>query len=355
MLFITSYTMNSRIGKMINLHKLEPMVSTIIIGGFFALAIAPTLFVIWFVQLSPDSVLFYYVSKRHVISITLAFVAYYIITVLIMDNSHLQVPKASVLKMHPGMWNIAHRHLSAHFDYFPVTCVPWSDDAKLDPTRQYIFGVHPHGIHCWPLNVLAFEGGPFDKVFPGLTGKNLTGLCATVLFKLPIVRELFLMMRYIDARREVANACLLEGQSIYVCTGGEQESMETKVGEDIVVLSKRKGFVRLALSHGADLVPVYGAGVSDLYTTYSFMDRIRKKVQKSFGVALPIFHGRWGTPLPYKVPLRILIGEPIATPTPLVKGAQVDPKLVDEYHLKYITALKAMHAKHVKDRTLKVM
>ena len=33
------------------------------------------------------------------------------------------------------------------------------------------------------------------------------------------------------------------------------------------MLERRKGFVRLAVAHGAALVPVFGAGVTDLYTT----------------------------------------------------------------------------------------
>jgi hypothetical protein len=38
-----------------------------------------------------------------------------------------------------------------------------------------------------------------------------------------------------------------------------------------VVLLGRQGFVRLALSWGCPLVPVYGVGVTDLYTTYTFL------------------------------------------------------------------------------------
>jgi hypothetical protein len=40
----------------------------------------------------------------------------------------------------------------SHFDYFPMTIVPWSGAAaRLDAGEdaQYVFGVHPHGIHCW--------------------------------------------------------------------------------------------------------------------------------------------------------------------------------------------------------------
>lgn len=131
--------------------------------------------------------------------------------------------------------------------------------------------------------------------------------------------------------------------------------MYTTKGRDIVVLKKRKGFIRLALSHGADIVPVCGIGNSDTYRTYDFMIKQRMWLQKNAGIALPIFHGRAFTPLPYKVPIKVLIGEPIKTPEPKVRGKRPDEALVDEYHAKYIAALKDLHAKHVSDRVLEIM
>ena len=131
--------------------------------------------------------------------------------------------------------------------------------------------------------------------------------------------------------------------------------MYTTKGRDIVVLKKRRGFIRLALSYGVDIVPVFGVGNSDTYTTYGFMAKQRQWLQKRFGVALPIFHGRYFTPLPYKVPIKTLIGEPIPTPKPKVKGEKPSDELVDKYHAMYIDALKKLHAEHVHDRVLQIM
>jgi hypothetical protein len=101
-----------------------------------------------------------------------------------------------------------------------------------------------------------------------------------------------------------------------------------------------------------DLVPVFGVGNTDTYKTYAFGLKYRLWLQKKFGIALPIFHGRWFTPLQYPVSMKILIGKPIQTPKPQIMGAKPDDRLVDEYHAKYVEALKEMHAKHVHDRTL---
>lgn len=133
--------------------------------------------------------------------------------------------------------------------------------------------MHPHGIHCWPLNVFAFVTSAFYDAFPGMP---VTGVAATVMFKLPVIRELFLTMHYRDAGRSTCEKVLKgskenggKGTSLFICTGGEAESLQSETGKDKVVLKGRVGFVRLALSWGCPLVPVYGLGVTDLYTTYT--------------------------------------------------------------------------------------
>ena len=127
----------------------------------------------------------------------------------------------------------------------------------------------------------------------------------------------------------------------------------TSRGQDIVVLSKRKGFIRLALSYGADLVPVFGQNTTDTFVTYPEKFGFRHWVQKRLRISIELYRGKWGTPLPFRdKPQRILIGKPIPTPQPAILGAKPDDKLVDEYHAKYVAALKELHDKHVKDRPL---
>lgn len=244
----------------------------------------------------------------------------YVVRILIFYKTHVTVENASPLLPRNAIERAAAKFLGSALEYFPMSCVPWARDASLPTSRQYVFGVHPHGIHCMPLGIFTTKGSEFDRVFPCLVGSKLTGLAATIIFKLPLVREFFIYMGYVDASRSVANEVLACGRSVFVCTGGEAESMLTTVGEDIVVLKRRKGFVRLALAHGADLVPVFGVGNTDLYKTYAFLGGFRRWLQKNFGVALPIFHGRFLSPLPFKRPVRVLVGEPIRTPELKARG-----------------------------------
>lgn len=73
----------------------------------------------------------------------------------------------------------------------------------------------------------------------------------------------------------------------------------------------------------------------------------RRWLQKHFGIAVPIYHGRWWIPLPYKSPIRVVVGEPIPTPPPT--GEPPSEALVSEYHAKYMAALAELHTKHVND------
>lgn len=81
----------------------------------------------------------------------------------------------------------------------------FEDGGKLSAGEQYIFGVHPHGIHCWPLNVFAFLSSDFYAHLPTM---RMTGVAATIMFKIPVVRELFLAMRYRDAGRKTCQVSM---------------------------------------------------------------------------------------------------------------------------------------------------
>jgi len=328
--------------------SIEPVVSTFVGSALFGLPVIPFLLYVGLGKL---------LEYAGVIQMTTYWtwvlnplLAAYVVGILILDKTHVQVKNSGRLPLSGPIERSCEAFYWGITNYIPqyMTCLPWSDDAKLptDNGETYVFGCHPHGIHCYSLIELTNPHSDFSRMFPNLSGPKLTGLAATVIFKLPVVRELFLYMGYIDASRSVASKALSVGQSIGVCVGGEEESMLTTPKKDIYVLQKRKGFVRLALAHGSSLVPVLAIRANELYTTYKFLFKVRMWLQKNCGIALPIFHGRWGTPLPHPIQVKIVLGEPIATPKPDIPGAKPDEALVEKYHAAYVDSVRKLHALH---------
>jgi len=348
------------------------------LGGIFGMPLIPYFFYSYFFQTILDWVHEYYPDGNIDLSnykgftklsgvseitidkvllvryVVIPYIIMYLIDTLFIDQRHVQVKNAIAVQTRNFVEEACKEFFQVIEHYFPISVIPWSKDAKLPSTEQYIFAVHPHGIHCVPLGIFSMHRSAFSKRFPNLVEHTLTGLAASVIFKIPLVRELFITFGYVDASRSVAQNAMRCGRSLFVCTGGNEEAMLTTYGEDIVVLKNRKGFIRLALSYGANLVPIYGVGNTDLYKTYGIFLKQRMWIQKKFGIALPIFHGRWFSPLPYKKPLKILIGKPIQTPKPYILGAKPDNALVDKYHQIYMDALKQLYSDHVKDRELQI-
>lgn len=281
------------------------------------------------------------------------------VAVALGDKSHCNV-KGANFRRPTGIFGKAVQKAALQFwdslsDYLPMTVVPWEEDATLPANRQYIFACHPHGIHCTPLGQFHSKGTPFDVRFPGICENNISGLAASIVFILPGVREFFLSLPYVDASRHVAEAALDANRSVFVCTGSGEESLLTRQGEDVLVLSRRKGFIRLALMYGCDVVPIFGVGNSDLFKTYELGSGMRMWLQKRLHISIPMFHGRYLTPLPYRVPIQVLVGEPLQMPEPKKRGDRPDDKLVEKYLQKYIERVKELHKNHTTGRKLTII
>lgn len=137
---------------------------------------------------------------------------------------------------------------------------------SLDPTQQYLFAAHPHGVMCWAHYALFTDGRGFlSAVTPGIERRDLG---ATVLFWCPLLRDMCLWLGCVSAHRRVAERLLREGKSLLVYAGGEAEQLLTEPGRHAIVLRRRKGFLRLALRHGAHIVPTYAFGENELYRTF---------------------------------------------------------------------------------------
>ncbi|KAF2752799.1 DAGAT-domain-containing protein [Pseudovirgaria hyperparasitica] len=225
---------------------------------------------------------------------------------------------------------------------------------ELPPTRKYIFGYHPHGIISHgAFAAFATEALGFSQLFPGITNSLLT---LDSNFRLPLYREYALRLGLASVSRESCENLLTKGgpnkegmgRAITVVIGGARESLEAMPNTMKLVLARRKGFVKIAIRTGADLVPVIGFGENDLYDQFDanihpWVHKLQLLVKKIAGFTIPLFHARGvfnydvGM-MPYRRPLNIVVGRPVK----VMAQEKPDPEYVDQVHDQYVTELKNM-------------
>jgi hypothetical protein len=221
-------------------------------------------------------------------------------------------------------------------------------EALSDPTKQRIFGSHPHGVgslhHMGVIMCPATceDGKSFESAS---VGSGRRELAATIIFRIPLVRELALSLGCCDASREVASRVLRDGSSVGVMVGGEQEQLLSQRGRrHVVYASQRKGIIKLALRHGVPICPMYCFGETDCYHSSTFLLPARQWVAKKFGLAVTLAYGR-SPLLPFlPIPTRLVLV--VGSPIPTEKVAEPTPAEVDRLHALYLAGLREVFETH---------
>lgn len=160
-------------------------------------------------------------------------------------------------------------------DYFPVSLLRTS---VLTPDRHYIFCVHPHGTMSYGAVInFCTEATGFAQLFPGITPHLLS---LKMGYRIPLMRDAILMsgaccvssdsIDYLlssplnSAEKSDAEHRTRGSQAAVIVVGGQHEMLDARPGSFRLTLRDRRGFVRKALQHGADLVPVFSFGENDL-------------------------------------------------------------------------------------------
>ncbi|XP_006045248.4 2-acylglycerol O-acyltransferase 2 [Bubalus bubalis] len=233
-------------------------------------------------------------------------------------------------------------------DYFPITLVKTTE---LDPSRNYLAAFHPHGL----LSVGAFtnmctDSTGFSSLFPGIC-PHLTTI--NIYFWIPFFRDYIMQGGLVSSDKESIAYMLSRkgsGNLVAITVGGIREALKTRPGANKLVLQNRKGFIRLALMHGAVLVPIFSFGDNELYAKTSpgfwwkwFRDQLYKKI----GLAIPFFYGRgvfqysFGF-MPYRRPITTVVGKPIEVP----KIPHPSQEEVDRLHQHYLKELSNLFETH---------
>ncbi|KAM9414374.1 2-acylglycerol O-acyltransferase 1 isoform 2-T2 [Pholidichthys leucotaenia] len=187
-------------------------------------------------------------------------------------------------------------------DYFPLRLVKTVD---LDPKKNYIFGFHPHGLVSSSKSSLS----------------------------------------HLISRPEGGNVAV-------IAVGGAPEALDARPGALRLQVLNRKGFIKLALKHGAQLVPVFSFGENELFDqmdnpTGSPLRRLQNRLQSIMGIAMPLFHARgvfqysFGL-IPYRKSITTVVGEPI----PVIQTMSPSRDDIENLHKVYLKSLVELFEKH---------
>jgi 2-acylglycerol O-acyltransferase 2 len=138
------------------------------------------------------------------------------------------------------------------------------------------------------------------------------------------------------------------GRAITIVVGGAAESLDAQPNTLRLILAKRKGFVKMAIRTGADLVPVLAFGENDIYDQFAvdrhpLIHKFQLLVKKLLGFTIPLFHARGvfnydvGL-IPYRRPINIVVGPPVK----VVQSEKPSQEEVDRVHKEYVRELERL-------------
>ncbi|XP_023578829.1 2-acylglycerol O-acyltransferase 1 [Octodon degus] len=235
-------------------------------------------------------------------------------------------------------------------DYFPLRLVKTHN---LDPRHNYIFGLHPHGILALgTAGNINFRDTDFATLFPGFTIYLHVTSCW---FLFPLLREYMLSIGTVSVSKKSLSYILSKdggGNISAIIIGGAKEVLDCHPGKFIMFIRERKGFVKLALTHGAHLVPVFAFGENDLYNQVenpegSWLRAVQERLQRILTFAVPLFYGRgffqhrFGL-LPHRRPVHSVVGRPI----PVQKTPNPTQEQVEALHQTYMDELTKLFDEH---------
>lgn len=148
------------------------------------------------------------------------------------------------------------------------------------------------------------------------------------------------------------------GRAVTIVVGGARESLDAQPHQLKLVLNSRKGFIKIAIRQGADLVPVLAFGENELYEqvnsdNHPYIHKFQMIVKKAMGFTVPLFHARGifnydvGL-MPYRRAMNIVVGKPIKVEQQGGSGTdgKVDEDYLDEVHAAYVKELTDLWNQH---------
>ncbi|WIA15065.1 hypothetical protein OEZ85_001763 [Tetradesmus obliquus] len=236
------------------------------------------------------------------------------------------------------------RYIVSHAEaYFPITVV-CDGGATFSRDTSYVIGLEPHS--ALPTAMPSTFSLQSTLLPDGLRGRT-HGLASSICFQIPLVRHLYWWIGIRPITRHSMRRLLHKRRNVVLVPGGVQECLYMQKDCETAFLSKRKGFIRIAMQCGSPVVPCFAFGQGGTYSWYRpgpplLSEAFVQAASRRMGMVPLALVGRWGTPAPINSPMTVVFGKPIDVPH---KEHPTDAEL-QQYLDKYIAAMQDIFARH---------
>lgn len=201
--------------------------------------------------------------------------------------------------------------------------------------KRIIFAATPHGVFSYGAVCRAIAE-PYEM-------KVLKTAVAPGVQYVPFVRNIVGIFGFVSAsaaslKRHFKNEGIAGCVVIYV--GGMAELFQCSRDEERLYLSKRKGFIKLALREGVEVVPVYFFGNTSALSILKAppLAYLSRKLQ----VSVTLIWGRFGLPIPRDDKIMCVVGRPLGIPH-IENPTDTD---VNKWHSKYCCEVQRLFDKY---------
>mmetsp|Transcript_12749 Transcript_12749/g.23900 ORF Transcript_12749/g.23900 Transcript_12749/m.23900 type:complete len:319 (-) Transcript_12749:53-1009(-) len=221
-----------------------------------------------------------------------------------------------------------------YFDYEEVHEITNEECLKLaNDGRKFILAFQPHGVISF-CSFCSWINAP-----PEL--RCVQSAVASVLMKVPILKNVMGIYGLTDASSKNICKIFRTGQGVNGCVvlyvGGIAELFKTCKDEERLFLKNRKGFIKIALREGVDVIPVYLFGNTSVLSVLKtgILATLSRKMQ----VSVTYFWGKWFLPIPRDDKLLYVRGKPLGLPH-IPEPTDSD---VNHWHAKYVEEVSRLY------------
>lgn len=203
--------------------------------------------------------------------------------------------------------------------------------------RKFILCFQPHGVISYVGFCAAISMPP--ELRP------MQSAVASSLLQTPILKHLIGIFGLTNASKTNLIHQFTNQPGIHGCivlyVGGIAELFKCSRTEERLFLSKRKGFIKLALQQNVDIVPAYLFGNTSVLSVWTWGPLAA--LSRRCGVALTYFWGLGGLPIPRpQEQLLYARGKPLQLPH-IPEPTQAD---IDHWHGKYCAQVRTLYESH---------